>query len=55
MKESEKAPGVKEIFMPGEIEFNNEDYNLEHGIEIGQGVMRDLQILCDRYDIDYSL
>ena len=52
IKGSEKAYGVQEIFVPGEIEFNHEAENLKDGIEIGPGVIRDLNALCDRYGIE---
>ena len=52
VKSAEKAPGVEEIFMPGEIEFCNEDYNLEHGIKVGPGVLRDLTELCKKYKLN---
>ena len=55
LKASQKAPGVDEIFVPGEIEFNNHDYNLVHGIEVGEGVTADLNELCARYGITANL
>lgn len=54
IKSSEKAYGVEEIFVPGEIEFNNEKANLTKGIEIGKGVLRDLNILRERYSVDIN-
>lgn len=52
LKGSKKAPGVDEIYMPGEIEFNNEAENLVKGIEVGPGVLRDLNILCQKTGVD---
>ena len=55
LKALKKAPGVDEIFVPGEIEFNNHDYNLKHGIEVGPGVINELNELCERYSIQANL
>ena len=52
IKANPKAPGVETIYMPGEIEFDNEDANRKHGIEIGPGVMADLAALCKRYNLN---
>ena len=51
LKNGSKAEGADAIFMPGEIEFNNEKFFLEHGIEAGPGVLRDLSELCRRYGV----
>ena len=55
IKASEKAPGVDEILVPGEIEFRSEAYNREHGIIVGSGVLRDLNDLQRRYGLDLNL
>ena len=52
IKANPKAPGVDTIYMPGEIEFDNEKINRKQGIEIGPGVMTDLATLCKRYDLN---
>jgi LDH2 family malate/lactate/ureidoglycolate dehydrogenase len=49
IKSSRKAPDVEEIYVPGEIEFDNETYFLEKGIGVGPGVLRDLRELSARY------
>ncbi len=54
IKGSEKAYGVEEIFVPGEIEFNNEAVNRKRGIEIGPGVLKDLNTLRQRYGININ-
>ena len=51
IKNAEKADGTGEIYLPGEIEFMNEEENLIRGIEVGPGVMRELRDLCDRYTL----
>ncbi len=55
IKMSEKAPGIDEILVPGEIEFRSEQYNREHGIMVGPGVLRDLDDLLCQYDLDLNL
>ena len=49
IKSSKKAPGVQEIFVPGEIEFENEEYYRNKGIGAGPGVLRDLKELSAKY------
>lgn len=49
IKSSRKAPHVEEIFVPGEIEFENELYYLKKGIGVGPGVLRDLRELSSKY------
>lgn len=43
MKESKKAEGVDEIFLPGEIELKCEKKNRENGIEISENLVEDLR------------
>ena len=54
IKANPKATGVETIYMPGEIEFDNEDMNRKQGILIGSGVMADLAALCERYKLDLN-
>ncbi len=42
MKEAPRAPGVDEIFYPGELEARNEDRALREGIDLPDEVLRDL-------------
>lgn len=42
MKESKKAEGVEEIFLPGEIELRLEKKNMESGIELSENLIGDL-------------
>ena len=51
IKGSEKAYGVEEIFVPGEIEFNNETEVRRRGVEIGPGVLGDLKKLSEKFGI----
>ena len=55
IKASKPAPQVDEILVPGEIEFRNEEYNREHGIVVGPGVLRDLDQLRREFDLDINL
>jgi|LSQX01.2.fsa_nt_gb LDH2 family malate/lactate/ureidoglycolate dehydrogenase len=49
IKGSRKAPGTDEIFLPGELEFENEIYYMKKGIGVGAGVLRDLRNLSQTY------
>lgn len=51
-KNSKKAKGVKEIFMPGEIEFLNEVRNLENDISISDGLYKDVIELGEKVNLD---
>lgn len=42
IKNSKKAVGFDEIFMPGEIEFKKYEYNLAHGIEVPENLSKEL-------------
>ena len=54
MKESRKAPGVAEIFMPGELEFKAFDRFLESGIEVSDALQAELAALAKKLGIDYG-
>jgi len=49
IKQSEKASDIEEIYVPGEIEFNNEEINRISGIKVGAGVFNDLVSLVNKY------
>lgn len=55
IKASESSPETDEILVPGEIEFRNEEYNREHGIVVGPGVLRDLEALLREFELDINL
>lgn len=42
MKDSKKAPGFSEIFLPGEIEFRKYEKNLETGVEFPENLRNEL-------------
>ncbi len=46
MKESRKAPGVKEIFMPGEIEYRRFRENKEAGVDFSDALANELVSLA---------
>lgn len=54
MKASRKAPGVEEIFMPGELEFRAFDRFLESGIEVSEALQAELAELAKKLGIDYG-
>lgn len=51
VKTAEKAPGVEEIFVPGEQADRRIAYNLEHGIPVGAGAMKELCEVSEKYGI----
>jgi len=51
MKSAEKAPGVSEIFVPGEQADRRTAYNLEHGIIVGAGALKELCEVSEKYNI----
>lgn len=48
LKASRKAEGVKEIYMPGELEFISKEKLLKRGFKIGPGVFKDLLSIKNR-------
>jgi len=51
MKCAEKAPGVSEVFVPGEQAAKRISYNLEHGITVGAGALKELCEVSEKYNI----
>ena len=43
LKATQKAEGIDEIYMPGEIEFLHKEENLKRGIKIEADVLQNLQ------------
>ena len=54
MKESRKAAGVNEIYMPGELEFKAYDRFLESGIEVSDALQAELAQLAIKLGINYG-
>lgn len=55
IKASKSAPDTDEILVPGEIELRNEEYNREHGILVGSGVLHDLEALRRELSLEMHL
>ena len=55
IKGSEKSIGVEEIYVPGELEYLNTRFYSEKGIEVGPGVIGDLEILCEKNGVKADL
>lgn len=54
MKESRKAPGFDEIFLPGEIEHKNYEKFLETGIEVSDALQRELTELSKKLGAEFE-
>jgi LDH2 family malate/lactate/ureidoglycolate dehydrogenase len=48
IKASKKADGVSRIYLPGEIEFEKEKESIKEGIEISEGIAKNLNLLLER-------
>lgn len=48
MKDSRRAEGVEEIFMPGEIEQKKYDVSAKDGVEIGEALVSELEELAEK-------
>lgn len=53
IKGSELLPGVEEVFLPGEIEYREEQDRMKNGIPVGGDVLKDLQKLALEYDVSF--
>ncbi|SFM19035.1 Ldh family oxidoreductase [Salibacterium qingdaonense] len=52
IKKSPKAEGVEEIFLPGEIEFNNHNHRSKYGINLGREVFDSLKREGEKAEIE---
>ncbi len=52
-KDCPTAAGVESVMLPGEIEHNNFARNLKEGVELGDGVLRELRELGEKYHIPF--
>jgi len=48
IKASKKTDGVSRIYLPGEIEFEKEKESIKEGIEVGEGTIKNLNLLLER-------
>ena len=55
LKASKPVPGTKEVLVPGEIEFANEERNSKRGLLVGPGVLKDLESLRTDYGLSMNL
>ncbi|WP_163969643.1 Ldh family oxidoreductase [Oceanobacillus halotolerans] len=55
VKDTKKAPGVEETFLPGEIEFKRERDNAEKGVPVDESVLEELRKLGESLDIPFEL
>jgi len=53
IKTSDKAAGVKRIYIPGEIEFETKAERLANGIPIRETAVRDLTTLGDELGVPF--
>lgn len=51
IKESELLPGINKIFLPGEIEFREEQERMRNGVPIGGDVLKELEELVREYEV----
>lgn len=55
VKDSKKAPGVDQTFLPGEIEFMREKENQKKGVPIDKKVLNELHSLAEKLNIEFEL
>lgn len=55
IKESPKAPGVEEIFLPGEIEYRASLERIENGIPLSETIVNELNLLAKSLEINEEL
>lgn len=51
VKNADRAPGVNEIFVPGEQAAKRVEYNLAHGIIVGAGGLKELCEVSEKYKV----
>lgn len=54
LKAQPRGEGVQEIFIPGEIEFNNYRHAQENGINISEAVKAELEELAKKYNVRFD-
>jgi len=55
VKNTRKASGVTETYLPGEIEFSRENNNRNIGIPIEENVLNDLKAVADELEIEFPI
>lgn len=54
IKQSPKAPGVSDIMIAGEIEFNNYEHAIKEGVQLSDAVVAELLDLSTEYDVPFE-
>ncbi|MDF2677067.1 MAG: Malate/L-lactate dehydrogenase [Bacillota bacterium] len=54
IKQSPKAPGVSEIMIAGEIEFNNYEQASKEGVQLSEAVVAELLVLSTEYGVPFE-
>ena len=54
VKGSEKANGVSEIFIPGEIELNRAVLTEENGVKLSDAVLAELKEVGEKYGVPFA-
>lgn len=54
IKNSERADGIDEIYLPGEIEYNNADTASKKGISLSDSIISELCELSDKYNVPFE-
>ena len=55
IKSLKKAKGVKEIFMPGEIEHNKEKQSICEGVQLDDNAVKTLNSLLEQVSLGFRL
>jgi len=53
IKACPRAEGVSEIFVPGEIEFNNYERAVREGFTLSDAVLADLKKTAEHFGVDF--
>lgn len=53
LKNTRRAQGVEEIFVPGEIEANTRAKRLKGGIPLGPAIMEELKVLAQHFQVEF--
>jgi LDH2 family malate/lactate/ureidoglycolate dehydrogenase len=54
IKSSPTAPGVNEIFIPGELEFRTKEKRLKEGIPVDEKTWQSIEIVAKELGLDIS-
>lgn len=54
IKSARRAPGVSEIMIPGEIEYNNYKIAQRKGIQLSDEIIKELEALAEQYNVPFD-